>query len=192
MSKMSKPYLLQSCKAGFLRRCVKTLGKRKEKLLVFSQFTSILSIYEDVLDGMKVGHLRLDGSTNGSDRQMLIDRFTVDDTVSVFLLSTKAGGVGLNLTAASCLIINDLDWNPHNDAQAEDRCHRIGQTKQVHVFRLSMAQTIEQRMDEVAQDKQRLKRALLSDGPASGAGSSAGARGVEIDKESLLKAELEG
>ena len=157
-----------------MRRTVKTLIKRGEKLLVFSQFTSVLSIYEDILSSMRVKHLRLDGSTNGADRQVLIDRFTVDDTVKVFLLSTKAGGVGLNLTAASCLIINDLDWNPHNDAQAEDRCHRIGQTKQVHVFRLSMASTIEQRMDEVAQDKQRLKRALLSDGPHPDSGKAAG------------------
>lgn len=74
---------------------------------------------------------RLDGSTPVTDRQFLINQYTEDESIFIFLLSTKAGGLGINLTAADTVIIHDIDFNPYNDKQAEDRCHRVGQTRYV-------------------------------------------------------------
>lgn len=75
--------------------------------------------------------LRLDGSTPVTERQSLINEYTQDSSIFIFLLSTRAGGLGINLTAADTVIIHDIDFNPYNDKQAEDRCHRVGQTKYV-------------------------------------------------------------
>lgn len=77
---------------------------------------------------------RLDGSTPVTDRQCLIDQYTEDENIFIFLLSTKAGGLGINLTAADTVIIHDIDFNPYNDKQAEDRCHRVGQKR--YIFNL--------------------------------------------------------
>ena len=74
-------------------------------------------------------YLRLDGQTPVQDRQPLIDNFNKDDSIFIFILSTKAGGLGINLTSANTVILHDLDFNPYNDKQAEDRCHRVGQTR---------------------------------------------------------------
>ena len=88
------------------------------------------------LESTELSFLRLDGQTSISERQKLIDKFNSDTSISVFLLSTRAGGMGINLTAADTVICHDLDFNPFNDMQAEDRCHRIGQTKQVTVYKV--------------------------------------------------------
>lgn len=89
---------------------------------------------------MSLAFLRLDGSTPVAERQHLINRFSNQD-IPVFLLSTKAGGLGINLTTADVVIMHDLDFNPENDRQAEDRCHRIGQTKTVFVYKLVTLET---------------------------------------------------
>ena len=81
------------------------------------------------LPTLSLKFLRLDGSTPVEERQQLIDTFTNDESIPIFLLSTHAGGLGINLTAADTVILHDLDFNPQNDKQAEDRCHRIGQTR---------------------------------------------------------------
>ncbi|KNC37486.1 hypothetical protein PFLG_02655 [Plasmodium falciparum RAJ116] len=89
-------------------------------------------------------YVRLDGSTNTIERQKIIKRFSKDENIFVFLLSTKAGGVGLNLIAANHVILMDQDWNPHNDRQAEDRVHRLGQKNEVFIYRLCCKNTIEE------------------------------------------------
>ena len=79
--------------------------------------------------------MRLDGQTPVQERQFLIDDFNKDPDIFIFILSTRAGGLGINLTAANTVILHDLDFNPYNDKQAEDRCHRLGQTKEVKIIR---------------------------------------------------------
>ena len=80
-------------------------------------------------------YLRLDGQTPVQERQYLIDDFNKDPDIFIFILSTRAGGLGINLTAANTVILHDLDFNPYNDKQAEDRCHRLGQTREVKILR---------------------------------------------------------
>ena len=104
---------------------------------------------------------RLDGRVQGNDRQKSIDRFNTDSKSFVFLLSTRAGGVGINLTAADTVIIFDSDWNPQNDIQAMARCHRIGQSKNVTVYRLITRKSFESEMFERASKKLGLEQALL-------------------------------
>ncbi|KAG8292346.1 ATP-dependent helicase smarcad1 [Homalodisca vitripennis] len=98
------------------------------RVLIFSQFVFILDILEDYMRVRNHSFLRLDGSTPVTERQDMIDLYNQDSSIFVFLLSTKAGGIGINLTAADTVIIHDVDFNPYNDKQAEDRCHRMGQT----------------------------------------------------------------
>merc|ERR1712096_331661 len=92
------------------------------------------------------GHrsMRLDGQTPVQDRQQMIDKFNKEEDIFIFILSTRAGGLGINLTAANTVILHDLDFNPYNDKQAEDRCHRVGQTKEVKVIRFTTEDTIEE------------------------------------------------
>lgn len=103
--------------------------KKGDRVLLFSQFVIMLDIVEDYLKIKKYKYLRLDGSTVISERQDMIDAYNNDREIFIFLLSTKAGGVGINLTAANVVVMHDIDFNPFNDKQAEDRCHRVGQTK---------------------------------------------------------------
>lgn len=97
-------------------------------------------------------------------RQELIDQFTSDNNIFVFLLSTKAGGLGINLTAADTVIIHDIDFNPYNDKQAEDRCHRMGQLKTVNVYRLISQETIEEGMWQMNQEKLKLEQEVTAEG----------------------------
>ncbi|XP_046965770.1 SWI/SNF-related matrix-associated actin-dependent regulator of chromatin subfamily A containing DEAD/H box 1 homolog [Vanessa cardui] len=136
------------------------LPKLKEeghRVLIFSQFTMMLDILEPYLRLRNYRYLRLDGSTAVNERQDLIDRYNAED-IFVFLLSTKAGGLGINLTAADTVIIHDIDFNPYNDKQAEDRCHRMGQTRPVEIYRLLSAGTIEEGIYQVAQEKLNLEK----------------------------------
>lgn len=101
--------------------------------------------------------MRLDGNTKVDDRLDLIDEFNSPDSgVFVFLLTTRAGGVGINLTAATTAIIHDIDFNPYNDKQAEDRCHRMGQKSEVTIYRLVTEESIEEGMLRIAEGKLRL------------------------------------
>ena len=113
---------------------------------MFSQFVIMLDVLETVLDTLGIKYLRLDGSTPGSDRIDLIDTYNEDPEITVFLLSTKACGLGINLVAANVVILYDIDFNPHNDNQAEDRAHRVGQTRPVTVYKLILKNTVEQHM----------------------------------------------
>lgn len=122
--------------------------RRMQKVLIFSRSTRLLDILEACLwqQGWSPSVLRLDGATAVGQRQRLVDEFNTSSTRSIFLISTRAGGVGLNLTAASVVVIFDPDWNPFSDLQAQDRSFRIGQTRVVEVYRLLGAGTIEEQV----------------------------------------------
>merc|ERR1712241_456443 len=130
----------------------------KDRVLIFSQFVMVLDIMEQYLRIRKFRYLRLDGTTPVLDRQALIDKFNTDESYFIFLLSTRAGGLGINLTAANTVILHDLDFNPYNDKQAEDRCHRVGQKKPVKVIRFTSEDTIEEGIHQVALEKLKLEQ----------------------------------
>lgn len=122
-----------------------------EKVLVFSQFTSMLDIFEKELVSRGITFVRLDGSTK--NRQEVVDQFNNDDKIKVFLISLKAGGVGLNLTAASAVFLYDPWWNPMAEQQAVDRAHRIGQTKKVHIYKFITKNSIEEKILKLQERK---------------------------------------
>ena len=154
-----------SGKLSALRELVDEVESGGHKVLVFSQFVSMLKLVRDALDEDRVKYEYLDGST--TDRPERIERFQSDPTIPVFLISLKAGGTGLNLTAADTVIHFDPWWNPAVEDQASDRAHRIGQTKVVTVYRLVAAGTIEEKILELKQKKKDLVAAVLSeDSPA--------------------------
>ena len=158
------------------------------KVLIFSQMKRMLDILETYCIGRGYGYERLDGSIQGNLRQEAIDRFCNPETSSfVFLLSTRAGGVGINLTAADTVIIFDSDWNPQNDAQAQARCHRIGQKKAVRIYRLVTKKTYEETMLQRAAMKLGLERAVLG-----GVGKSSGIKGSNMTPKELEKMLREG
>uniref|UniRef100_A0A8C7G3H4 Chromodomain helicase DNA binding protein 6 n=1 Tax=Oncorhynchus kisutch TaxID=8019 RepID=A0A8C7G3H4_ONCKI len=134
------------------------------KVLVFSQMVRCLDILEDYLIQRRYTYERIDGRVRGNLRQAAIDRFCkVDSDRFVFLLCTRAGGLGINLTAADTCIIFDSDWNPQNDLQAQARCHRIGQSKAVKVYRLITRNSYEREMFDKASLKLGLDKAVLQD-----------------------------
>eukprot|EP00051_Salpingoeca_urceolata_P016328 m.215987 g.215987 ORF g.215987 m.215987 type:complete len:1013 (+) comp18649_c0_seq2:211-3249(+) len=162
---MLKPFRISLEKAIYDSGKVKQLATllpdliaKGRRVLLFSQFTTVMDLLGRFLDYEKLKFLRLDGSTPVSERQALLDRFNKEDDISVFLLSTKAGGLGINLTAANVVIIHDIDFNPHNDRQAEDRCHRMGQTKPVDVVRLIADDSVEEAMLQQAERKLQLEQ----------------------------------
>ncbi|XP_061387280.1 SWI/SNF-related matrix-associated actin-dependent regulator of chromatin subfamily A containing DEAD/H box 1 homolog [Musca vetustissima] len=153
------------CDSGKFKHLDSLLPKLKEeghRVLIFSQFTMMLDIVERYLEIRKHGYCRLDGSTAVEERQDMINDFNADSEIFIFLLSTKAGGVGINLTAADTCIIHDIDFNPYNDKQAEDRCHRMGQTRPVSIYRLISEGTIEEGMLMVAEEKLKLEKDITS------------------------------
>jgi SNF2 family DNA or RNA helicase len=130
------------------------------KALVFSQFTSLLSIVRDRLDGLGVPYEYLDGRTR--DRQERVEHFQTDPACGLFLISLKAGGLGLNLTAAEYVFLLDPWWNPAVEAQAIDRAHRIGQTRHVFAYRLIASDTVEQHVLQLQQTKRALADAIIN------------------------------
>ena len=132
----------------------KFVVKGDSKVLVFSQFTSVLNIAEDFLSWRQLEFLRIDGMTLQEDRVSFMEEFNKPDTKKkIFLLSTRAGGLGINLVASNIVIFLDSDWNPQMDLQAMDRAHRIGQKKPVFVYRLISKNTV----DELIIEKQTIK-----------------------------------
>lgn len=131
----------------------KIIVVKKEKVLIFSLFTQMLDILEMVLSTLNYKFLRLDGSTQVNDRQSLIDKFYEDKDIPIFILSTKAGGFGINLVCANNVIIFDQSFNPHDDRQAADRAHRVGQTKEVSIITLITKDSIEEKIHQLAKNK---------------------------------------
>jgi len=149
------------CESGKFRLLDEMLPKMKadgERVLIFSQFTMMLDILQKYLKLRGFKFLRLDGQTPVQERGALIDQFNGDPEIFLFILSTRAGGLGINLTAANTVILHDLDFNPYNDKQAEDRCHRVGQKKEVKVIRFISEGTIEEGIYNIAQDKLKLEQ----------------------------------
>lgn len=170
----------ESGKMMLLERLVPALFERGHKVLIFSQFSKQLDIIEDwatILRGWNI--CRIDGGVSQVDRREQIRRFNKDEGWNLFLLSTRAGGLGINLTAADTVILFDSDWNPQQDLQAQDRAHRIGQKNPVIVYRFATAATVEQTLLEKADGKRRLEKLVIQKGkfksiaavPAAGAGN---------------------
>jgi len=164
------------------------LKQEGHKVLIFSQMTKMLDILEDYMALRKYQYCRLDGTTNQVDRETRMKDFNTNKDIFCFLLSTRAGGLGINLTAADTVVFYDNDWNPQMDLQAQDRCHRIGQTKDVRVFRLATANSIESRILERQEKKMKLERLVIQKGNFVGVKSKSTLNGIEELVE-LLKHE---
>ncbi len=149
-----------SAKLDVLFSQLQELTDEGHKTLVFSQFTSLLAIVREQLDKTKIPYEYLDGRTR--NRQEKVERFQTDETCKLFLISLKAGGVGLNLTAADYVFLLDPWWNPAVEAQAIDRTHRIGQTKQVFAYRLITRGTVEEKVLQLQDTKRDLADAIIS------------------------------
>lgn len=158
-----------SGKMLLLQRLLDGLFDRGHKVLIFSQFTTMLDVIEDWANLFKKWRtFRIDGTTKQPERLEQMDEFNSGgddpDACKLFLLSTRAGGLGINLVAADTVIFFDQDWNPQADLQAADRAHRIGQTKPVLVFRLVTAHTIETKILKSAGNKRKLEALVISKG----------------------------
>ncbi|MEQ2180799.1 hypothetical protein GOODEAATRI_005044, partial [Goodea atripinnis] len=125
----------QPGKLQTLHTLLRKLKSGGHRVLIFTQMTRMLDVLEQFLNYHGHIYLRLDGSTRVEQRQALMERFNADRRIFCFILSTRSGGVGVNLTGADTVVFYDSDWNPTMDAQAQDRCHRIGQTRDVHIYR---------------------------------------------------------
>ena len=178
-----------SGKFKLLHRMLPRLKKEGSKVLIFSQMTSLMDILEDYLHLQGHAYVRFDGSTKLAERQRCIDAFNAKDgEVFIFLLSTRAGGLGINLTAADTVILFDSDWNPHQDSQAQDRAHRIGQSKRVVTYRLLTSGSVEIDMMKRQISKKKLERLTMQGGDYRKAGRREGQQQVTLTE---LKALLE-
>ncbi|KAI5593489.1 hypothetical protein BDE02_03G017100 [Populus trichocarpa] len=146
---------------AILLRKLKSEGHR---VLIFTQMTKMLDILEAFINLYGYTYMRLDGSTQPEDRQTLMQRFNTNPKIFIFILSTRSGGVGINLVGADTVIFYDSDWNPAMDQQAQDRCHRIGQTREVHIYRLISESTIEENILKKANQKRALDDLVIQSG----------------------------
>ncbi|CAA0814751.1 Putative chromatin-remodeling complex ATPase chain [Striga hermonthica] len=176
------PYLFQGAEPGppyttgdhlienagkmvLLDKLLPKLKERDSRVLIFSQMTRLLDILEDYLMFRGYYYCRIDGNTGGDDRDASIEAFNKPGSEKfVFLLSTRAGGLGINLATADVVILYDSDWNPQVDLQAQDRAHRIGQKKEVQVFRFCTEYTIEEKVIERAYKKLALDALVIQQG----------------------------
>eukprot|EP00803_Ostreobium_quekettii_P003791 evm.model.scf_714EXC.7 EVM.evm.TU.scf_714EXC.7 scf_714EXC:47239-61229(-) len=157
-----KKFVEASGKLDLLDKMVHRLKEQGHRILIYSQFTMMLDLLEEWVSARKYGHLRIDGAVSGTERQARIDKFNNEqEKYCVFLLSTRAGGLGINLATADTVIIYDSDWNPHNDIQAQSRAHRLGQQKGVMIYRLVTRATIEERMMQQSKKKLLLEHLVV-------------------------------
>eukprot|EP01028_Stygiella_incarcerata_P003549 TRINITY_DN1726_c0_g1_i2.p1 TRINITY_DN1726_c0_g1~~TRINITY_DN1726_c0_g1_i2.p1 ORF type:complete len:1754 (+),score=553.98 TRINITY_DN1726_c0_g1_i2:303-5564(+) len=145
-----------------LSKMLPSLRSKGHRALIFTQMTRMLDVLESFLSLNHMSYLRLDGSTGPEQRQILVERFNRDERVFAFILTTRTGGLGLNLIGADTVIFYDSDWNPAMDAQAQDRCHRIGQTRDVHIYRLVSESTVEENIIRRAKKKQELSDIVMT------------------------------
>lgn len=154
-----------SGKFELLDRILPKLNRTGHRVLVFCQMTQCMTIIEDYLSWRAFQYLRLDGMTKAEDRGELLKKFNdVNSEYFIFLLSTRAGGLGLNLQSADTVIIFDSDWNPHQDLQAQDRAHRIGQRNEVRVLRLMTVNSVEERILAAARYKLNMDEKVIQAG----------------------------
>jgi helicase SWR1 len=147
-----------------LDKLLRKLQAGGHRALIFTQMTKVLDILEQFLNIHGHKYLRLDGNTKVEQRQILTDRFNNDNRILAFILSSRSGGLGINLTGADTVIFYDLDWNPAMDKQCQDRCHRIGQTRDVHIYRLVSEHTIEANILRKANQKRMLDDVVIQEG----------------------------
>ncbi|XP_026107085.1 probable global transcription activator SNF2L2 isoform X4 [Carassius auratus] len=154
-----------SGKFELLDRILPKLKATNHRVLLFCQMTTLMTIMEDYFAYRNFLYLRLDGSTKSEDRAMLLKKFNEEGSqYFVFLLSTRAGGLGLNLQAADTVVIFDSDWNPHQDLQAQDRAHRIGQQNEVRVLRLCTVNSVEEKILAAAKYKLNVDQKVIQAG----------------------------
>ncbi|XP_061386788.1 chromatin-remodeling ATPase INO80 [Musca vetustissima] len=151
-------------KLSVLDSLLTRLKAEGHRVLIYSQMTKMIDLLEEYMWHRKHRYMRLDGSSKISARRDMVADFQSRQDIFVFLLSTRAGGLGINLTAADTVIFYDSDWNPTVDQQAMDRAHRLGQTKQVTVYRLICKGTIEERILQRAREKSEIQRMVISGG----------------------------
>uniref|UniRef100_A0A0K0EEA7 DNA repair and recombination protein RAD54-like n=1 Tax=Strongyloides stercoralis TaxID=6248 RepID=A0A0K0EEA7_STRER len=156
-------YYKRSSKMKVVRQLLYMWKKQKHKVLLFSQSRAMLTILERLAILEEYNYLRMDGETPIKQRQVLVEKFNTDDNIFLFLLTTKVGGLGVNLTGANRLIIYDPDWNPCTDVQARERAWRIGQSREVTIYRLLTSGTIEEKMYQRQIFKEFLANKVLSD-----------------------------
>ncbi|KAK2909300.1 hypothetical protein QQF64_000587 [Cirrhinus molitorella] len=157
--------VVNSGKMVVLDKLLPKLKEQGSRVLIFSQMTRVLDILEDYCMWRNYGYCRLDGQTPHEERQISINAYNEPNSSKfLFMLSTRAGGLGINLATADVVIIYDSDWNPQVDLQAMDRAHRIGQKKQVRVFRFITENTVEERIVERAEMKLRLDSIVIQQG----------------------------
>lgn len=167
-----------SGKLVLMSKMLKQLKEQGHRVLIFSQMTKMLDILEDFLEGEGYKYERIDGGITGTIRQEAIDRFNAPGAQQfVFLLSTRAGGLGINLATADTVIIYDSDWNPHNDIQAFSRAHRIGQANKVMIYRFVTRNSVEERVTQVAKRKMMLTHLVVRPGM--------GGKGANFTKQEL-------
>ena len=159
-------HLVENCgKLSMVDKLLKRLKARGDRVLIFTQMTRVLDILEDFMVMRGYNYCRIDGNTNYDDREASIDEFNREGSEKFcFLLSTRAGGLGINLQTANICVLYDSDWNPQQDLQAQDRCHRLGQKKPVTVFRLVSENTVEEKIVERAQQKLKLDAMVVQQG----------------------------
>ncbi|XP_031145678.1 chromodomain-helicase-DNA-binding protein 3 isoform X6 [Sander lucioperca] len=184
-----------SGKLTLLQKMLSKLKEQGHRVLVFSQMTKMLDLLEDFLDHEGYKYERIDGGVTGALRQEAIDRFNAPGACQFcFLLSTRAGGLGINLATADTVVIFDSDWNPHNDIQAFSRAHRIGQANKVMIYRFVTRASVEERITQVAKRKMMLTHLVVRPGLGSKAGSMSKQELDDILKfgtEELFKDEVE-
>ncbi|KAL7288976.1 hypothetical protein TKK_0016934 [Trichogramma kaykai] len=165
-------------KLVLLSKMLRKLRDDGHRVLIFSQMTKMLDLLEDYLEGEGYKYERIDGNITGTQRQEAIDRFNAPGAQQfVFLLSTRAGGLGINLATADTVIIYDSDWNPHNDIQAFSRAHRIGQANKVMIYRFVTRNSVEERVTQVAKRKMMLTHLVVRPGM--------GGKGANFSKQEL-------
>ncbi|CAJ2514211.1 Uu.00g023300.m01.CDS01 [Anthostomella pinea] len=174
-----------SGKMLLLDRLLPELFRRGHKVLIFTQFTTQLDILHDYCAELRGWNVcRIDGSVAQDDRRQQIKEFNENPDFKIFLLSTRAGGQGINLASADTVVLFDSDWNPQQDLQAQDRCHRIGQTRPVVVYRLATKGTVEESLLMSADAKRRLEKLVIKKGGFKTMGQKLD-NGEDMDKETL-------
>lgn len=157
-------FVTDSGKLAKLDALLKELKDGNHRVLLYFQMTRMIDLMEEYLTYRNYKYCRLDGSTKLEDRRDTVADFQTRPDIFIFLLSTRAGGLGINLTSADTVIFYDSDWNPTIDSQAMDRAHRLGQTRQVTVYRLITRGTIEERIRKRALQKEEVQRVVISGG----------------------------
>lgn len=199
--KTMTPFVLEGepwMDSGKVSKLAELLVKFKsngDRILVFSQFVMVLDVLEAVMEHLEMAFFRLDGNTKTDERQDMIDQFYKEEEITVFLLSTGAGGTGINLACANKVIIFDSSFNPQSDIQAENRAHRVGQTREVEVVRLVTRNTIEEQIHALGETKLALDDRVAGVVEDDAEGKKAEKQGAKLMEEMMigkLEQELKG